>query len=93
MEDIIELLEEETLRKIKMNYHPKSATNSSYKLDDIRRRIEKHFHMLSYDYKNLDDDYHPTVTIKCEECYEKALTRIGKHKLRRERENNQGNIK
>ena len=86
MKDTIRLLEEMTLRKVKMNYHPKSATNSSYKLDDIRRRIKKHFHMLSYDYKNLDDDYHPTVTIKCNECFNNALTLAWKYEKKRKEE-------
>ena len=84
MDDIIELLEEETLRKIKMNYHPKSFPNTNHKLFNIKRAIDKHFHMLAYDNDKLDDDFQPIVTIECEECYEKAVARIGKYKLRRE---------
>ncbi len=86
MKDTIRLLEEMTLRNVKMNYHPKSLSNSSYKLDDIRRRIEKHFHMLSYDFKNLDDDYRPTVTVKCNECFNKALTLAWKYEKKRKEE-------
>ena len=84
MKDVILQLEEMTLREVKMNYHPKSVPDLVHKLDDIRRKIEKHFHMLSYDYENLDDDWLPTVTVKCEECFEKALTHRGKYNLRRE---------
>ena len=75
------ILEEMTLREVKMNYHPKSVPVLAHKLDNIRRKIEKHFHMFAYDYENLDDDGQPTVTVKCEECFLKVLTRSEKYNL------------